>query len=209
MAGPPSSHERKTISVAKQLMAAFYERPLTDLVSNLPMLDDLLEDDYFLEDMDYSTTIPSEPALRMNDGFQLRTKCGQLPLMDLVNTDLVLDDRFGEDGMFEAVEYTGSVPSHQILTTNADREIEADLCKRPPADIVGDLVMLDDLFEEDILLNEMDCSTFTTSHPIACPDKKRHYENDWDDDEAYFSYNSISAENSWLTAEDPAYVRFN
>lgn len=201
MGGLPPVFLKYRKDMAHQLMA---EPSLIDLVSKLPLIEDPFEEDSVV---DGSAFISSEPTPRVNMDERYHAKYGQRFLADIVSALPVLDDLFEEDSVLERMDCSTTVPSKQALLKDADRQVQTENCERSRADVVSDLAMLDDLFEQDSFPEEMDYSTSTPSQPIPCSSKRYDYTGGhWDDDEAYFSYNSVSEGNSWLAAQDPAYV---
>jgi hypothetical protein len=188
-------------------MAECDEEPMMDLVHNLPQLDDLFED-AVLDEMESETLmLPSQPLSKMNMDVHSMSGYWDPPLTDLVRNLPSLDDLFDENSAFEDTDHSKSTRSRQDLIKHVEDQIEAEHCQRPPRDLVNDLSMLDELFEEDAVLEEVNHFTRIPPAPVPCSTKKYDDSGHWDDDEAYYSYSSVLEETSWLAVDESTFVR--
>ena len=172
------------------------EPPLMELVSNLPRLDDFFEESAYLE-----PDGPSPPISRLDIDCH---RDGTRSLADLVNAMPYLDDFFDEDSVFAEMDCSTSMPARRIITRSTERYVEPELGERPPPHIVSDLAMSEDLFEEeDLIPHVVHHSAFVTPPPIPFSTKEHGPDSQWDEDEAYFSENSVSEDNTWHAAGVP------
>ena len=183
-------------------MAECYEAPLTDVVRNLPLLNDLFED----AALEPGARVPLQPSPNTDMHVQLMAGPCEPSLMDLVGNLPLLDDLFEEDPNYGEMVDSTSNCSREILVKDAEDQFKDGDCERPRADFVHDPSMFDKLFEGDAVPEEMDCSTFTSTQPLPCTTKKYDYADRWDDDEAYYSYSSMSEEKGWPGSGDSTFV---
>ena len=180
------------------------EPALMDLVSNLPLLDDLFDEAPVLEVGDESNHMCLDPNLRMDVSDPYKVEYGQRSLSDLVGSLPWLDDLFEEDSVPQEVDYSVSMLRQHAPIGHDDRQAKTERRERLPADVVGDLAELEDMFGQDSFPEEMDDPTFVPSQPVPCVTKRDGQTGHWDDDEAYFSSNSDSEEQCWRAAHEPA-----
>ena len=181
-------------------MAERCEPSLTDLVHNLPLLDDLF-DNAALDETEPGALMASQPSIiKSTSGDRER------PLADLVRYIPTFDDLFEEESALEEMDCSVSTPSRQDLhRVGMEDQIEAEGCERPPADLVNDLSMLDELFEGDAVPEEADHSTRISAEPIPCSTGRWEDSSGWHD-EAYYSYSSVLDDTSWLAADVSTFV---